>query len=151
MNEAVHVQLAGEDREIRWDMRAKMRNASLDKPVWFTELNTTRGLYVLCALIWASLVDRDHGWAGPEDLADLLDTPEKQQAAMDAVYAMAAECGLTDGSKKNGPTERKPSTNGLGRSSKSDSAEKTPGESPPGNTPHSVVPGPSESGATRSG
>lgn len=118
------VTLNSKSHEIKWDMRAKMRNASLDKPVWFTELYSKRGLYVLCALIWSAAVDRDEmdEYPQPEDIADLLDTPEKQQEALDRVMDMAREAGLLKPRSKNGQGEAPKPSSRTGASPSSSSA-----------------------------
>lgn len=79
-------------RELRWTKRAEARNASLPRPVSFGQLaRGRRRLYVLCALLWAALVDREHEFAEPEDLAEFLTTEEQQVAALSAIRAMVDE------------------------------------------------------------
>lgn len=77
---------------IRWTKRARNRNASLKRPAAFHELaNPRRRFYVLTALIWAALVEKDHGFEEPEDLADFLEDPEQQVVALKAVGDMIKE------------------------------------------------------------
>lgn len=77
---------------IRWTKRAMLRNASLPRPVAFHQLaNSRRRLYVLAALIWSALVERDHAFESPEDLAEFFDTEEQQLAALKAVEEMIKE------------------------------------------------------------
>lgn len=76
-------------REVRWTKRAEARNASLPRPVSFAGLARGRKrLYVLCAIIWSALVERDHDFESPEDLADYFAQDEQQVAALNAVKAM---------------------------------------------------------------
>lgn len=66
-------------RAVRWTHRARALNSSLARPVEFEDLgDRKRGLYALCAIIWASLEARDHPWTAPEDLAEYFDTAAKQ-------------------------------------------------------------------------
>ncbi len=79
-------------RAIRWTERAKARNASLARPVAFTALSRGKNrLYAVCALLWAALVDRDHEFESPEDLAEYLQTDDQQLAAFKAISAMLEE------------------------------------------------------------
>ncbi len=79
-------------RAIRWTRRARARNASLARPVSFGGLTKGKNrLYVVCALLWAALVDRDHDFEAPEDLAEYLETDEQQIAAFKALKDMADE------------------------------------------------------------
>lgn len=79
-------------RQIRWTMRAQARNASLARPVSFATLGKRRNsLYALTAIIWASLVDKDHEFEAPEDLAEYLQTEAQQLAALKAIGSMIEE------------------------------------------------------------
>ena len=101
-------------RTIRWTLRAQARNASLKRPVSFASLGRRRNsLYALCALLWSALVEKDHEFEDPEDIAEFLSTDEQQLAALRAVAAMVEEAFP---SKKNG-TSPDSSTNGPERSS----------------------------------
>jgi len=76
-------------REVKWTMRAQARNASLPRPATFGGLQKSRNrLYVLCALIWAALVERDHEFIEPEDLAEHFKTAEQQLAGLKVITAM---------------------------------------------------------------
>lgn len=80
------------ERAVRWTQRAMARNASLPRPATFAALgNGRRRPYVICALLWAALVDRDHDFHEPEDLADYLQTDAQQIAAINAISAMVAD------------------------------------------------------------
>lgn len=88
---AVTVKLDRE-RAIRWTNRAQARNASLARPVSFATLARGRNqLYALCAIIWSALVEKDHGFDAPEDLADYLESADQQVAAFKAIAAMLEE------------------------------------------------------------
>lgn len=79
-------------REVRWTKRAEARNASLPHPVRFSGLARGRNrLYVLCAIVWAALVERDHEFESPEDLAEFFSTEAQQLAALDAITRMIAD------------------------------------------------------------
>lgn len=79
-------------RAIRWTNRAAARNASLSKPVQFSALaQRRRSLYAICAIIWAALIDRDHEFEVPEDLADFFVSEDQQLAALQAIGAMIKE------------------------------------------------------------
>lgn len=80
-------------REIRWGPRARVRLDSLPRRP------SRHGIYQLCAMVWAMLVD-DEGFAVPEDLADHLATAEQVRAAGEAI--LAAHRQAAD-SEKNGP------------------------------------------------
>lgn len=90
-------------RRVRWTERAQARNSSLARPVGFTHLARGKNrLYALCALLWAALVDRDHGFEEPEDIAEYLATEDQQVAALEAIRAMIDEAYPQ---KKSAPTE----------------------------------------------
>ena len=77
---------------MRWTARARARNASLHRPAEFSGLARGKNrLYVLAALLWASLVERDHNFAEPEDLVEFLETAEQQLAAFKVIEALIAE------------------------------------------------------------
>lgn len=111
-------------RPVRWTARARARNASLPRPAEFSGLARGKNrLYVLAALLWASLVERDHCFAEPEDLAEFLETPEQQLAAFRVIEALIAEAFP----EKKSPMSAAPSPTGPSTSSIS--------ASPPASTP----------------
>ena len=98
-------------REIRWSLRAEARLSSvgLDFATAVSRLNRRQGLYALCALVWAALVDRDQPFATPEDLAEHLPGPTEQTAALAALRTAATAAGLLkEAPKKNAPGVSKP-------------------------------------------
>lgn len=79
-------------RPVRWTARAQARNASLERPASFAALGRGKHrLYALCALLWASLTERDHEFAAPEDLAEFLTTEDQQLCAFKVITALVAE------------------------------------------------------------
>lgn len=111
-------------RPVRWTARAQARNASLDRPASFAALGRGKHrLYALCALLWASLTERDHEFAAPEDLAEYLTTEEQQLGALKVISALVAEAFP----EKKSPPNAAPSPTGPSRSSTS--------ASPPASTP----------------
>jgi len=111
-------------RPVRWTARARARNASLPRPVEFSGLARGKNrLYVLAALLWSALVERDHGFAEPEDLAEHLETPEQQVAAFKVIEALIAEAFP----EKKSPTSAAPLPTGPSPSSTSAS---TPASTP---------------------
>jgi hypothetical protein len=107
-------------RAVRWTMRAQARNASLARPVSFATLAKPRNsIYAMAAILWASLVDKDHEFEAPEDLAEYLTTEEQQLAAIKAVSAMVNEAFP----EKKSPVNESLSSNGEGQLSKPDSAQ----------------------------
>ena len=112
-------------RPVRWTARAEARNASLTNPVTFSALGRgKRRPYALCAILWASLVERDHGFAEPEDLAEYLTTDDQQLAALKVISALVADAFPA---KKSPPSAAPPPT---GPSPSLTSA--SPPASPPG-------------------
>lgn len=106
-------------RPVRWTKRAEARNASLPRPASFVQLgNRRRGSYVLMALIWSSLVERDHEFEAPEDLAEYLSSEEQQLAALKVINALIDDAFPE---KKTGGNESF-SANGQTPSSNADSA-----------------------------
>lgn len=106
-------------REVKWTMRAQARNASLPRPATFGTLQKGRNrLYALCALIWAALVERDHEFAEPEDMAEYFKTAEQQLAGLKVITAMIDQAFPQ---KKSEP-EIASSPSGPSPSSNSDSA-----------------------------
>jgi hypothetical protein len=106
-------------REVRWTMRAQARMASLARPVTFASVARKKNaLYAVLALIWASLVDRDHEFDAPEDLAEFFKTDEQQSNAIKVLLAVAQEAFP----EKKSPPNESSSSNGLDQSSKSESA-----------------------------
>lgn len=111
-------------RPVRWTARARARNASLPRPAEFSGLARGKNrLYVLAALLWAALVERDHGFAEPEDLAEFLETTDQQIAALKIIEALIAEAFP----EKKSPMSAAPSPTGPSPSSTS--------ASPPASTP----------------
>lgn len=111
-------------RPVRWTARARARNASLPRPADFSGLARGKNrLYVLAALLWAALVERDHGFAEPEDLAEHLETPEQQIAAFKVIEALIAEAFP----EKKSPMSAAPSPTGPSPSS---SSAPTPASTP---------------------
>jgi hypothetical protein len=111
-------------REVRWTKRAQARNASLTRPVSFAGLARGRNrLYVLCAIVWSALVDRDHDFESPEDLAEYFTTDEQQAAALSVIKAMINDAFP----EKKSVESSSSSPNGLTPSSKSESAEPSTG------------------------
>lgn len=112
-------------RPVRWTARAQARNASLERPASFAGLGRGKHrLFALCALLWASLTERDHGFAEPEDLAEFLTTEEQQLAALKVISALVADAYP----EKKSPPSAAPSPTGPSPSSTSAS----PPASPPG-------------------
>lgn len=68
-------------REIAWTWRAYAR---LDG---YRPRRKGGTFYQFCANVWAALVDRDHPFEEPEDLAAYFDTREKVQAAGSVLLA----------------------------------------------------------------
>lgn len=80
------------DRGVRWTERAKARNASLARPTSFGALGRGKNrLYAVCAILWAALVDKDHEFDAPEDIAEYLTTDAQQLAAFKAISDMIDE------------------------------------------------------------
>ena len=102
-------------REVRWTKRAEARNASLPRPVSFSGLaRGKKRLFALCAIIWSALVERDHDFEAPEDLAEFFSTEEQQVAALAAISAMLTEAFPEKKSPVNvasSPTGPAPSSN----------------------------------------
>jgi hypothetical protein len=79
-------------RPIRWTARAEARNSSLTRPQSFGALARGKNRFgALCTIVWAALVDKDHEFEAPEDLAEYLKTGEQQVGAFKALGAMVAE------------------------------------------------------------
>jgi hypothetical protein len=103
-------------RPVRWTARAQARNASLERPASFAALGRGKHrLYALCALLWASLTERDHEFAAPEDLAEFLTTEEQQLGALKVISALVAEAFP----EKKSPPSAAPSPTGPSPSSTS--------------------------------
>lgn len=76
------------ERPVRWSHRALSRLQRVTPPVDFSDLsNPLKALGALHAFIWAALVDRNHRFAYPEDLAEYI-TPDNAVAAMEVLAAM---------------------------------------------------------------
>lgn len=91
--------------ELKWNDRAQARLSSLERPPTFRDLtHKRRGFYALCAIVWASIIERGHRFADPEDLAEFISTDAQQEAAVSAVNAMLSEAfPMTDDQKKTQP------------------------------------------------
>jgi hypothetical protein len=140
-------------RQVRWTNRAQARNSSLPRPASFTMLARGKNrLYALCAILWAALVDRDHSFEEPEDLAEYLQTEQQQLAAIDAVRRIIEEAfpekksnavvTSTAASETTAPS-------GPERSSNTALPVPTTGHSSPVSTPPSNSPASKSSGAKR--
>lgn len=89
--------------ELKWNDRAEARLGSLDRPPVIADLahrNGRKAFYALCAFLWASITERGHRFAEPEDLAQYLSTADAQLAAFDAINAMFAEAYPMDEAEK---------------------------------------------------
>jgi hypothetical protein len=53
-----------------------------------------RAFYALCVYAWACLPAGTEGLETPEQMADRLEGPEQQQAAIKALHAAAVEAGV---------------------------------------------------------
>lgn len=132
-------------RRVRWTNRAEARNSSLPRPASFTQLARGRNrLYALCAILWSALVDRDHPFEEPEDLAEHLGTAEQQLAAIEAVRAMLEEAYPEQKKSEAGVTSPgasgSGSTSGPGPSSSAAPPAPTGGASFPASLPPSSAP-----------
>lgn len=106
-------------RQIKWTTRAEARNSSLPRPVKFEALSKgDRRLYAVCAILWAALVDRDHEFDSPEDLAEFLGSGQQQVAALEAIRSMVKQTFP----EKKSPSSSEQSTTGHSPSSTSASA-----------------------------
>jgi len=109
-------------RTIKWTNRAAARNSSLPRPVLFSQMhNPRRRFYVLLALVWCSLVDKDHPFEAPEDLAEHLHTEDQQVEALKAVNRMITDAFPDD----KRPTEAGSSATGPVPSQKGESASQS--------------------------
>lgn len=140
------------ERQIRWTNRAQARNSSLPRPVQFVHMARGKNrLYAMCALIWCGLVDRAHDFEEPEDIADFLQTPEQQSAALQAILAMIEEAFPQ---KKSAASAISPdvsattSPSGPPPSSSAAPAAPTGGSSSPANPPPSTSPARAKRSAT---
>lgn len=96
-------------RPVRWSNRAAARNSSLARPGEFTALaKPKRALYAMCAILWAALVDRDHPFEAPEDLAEYLETEAQHLAALEAIGDMVKQAFP----EKKSPPSSEPSAPG---------------------------------------
>lgn len=108
------------DRPIKWTMRAECRLGSLPRPPNVGDIgakNRRTAFYALCCHIWACV----DGIERPEDIAEFLDTPEKQLAAIEAFYGALTDAGVLK--PKNDPA---PTGSGRGLSESSNLAAKPP-------------------------
>lgn len=93
--------------ELRWMRgRSEALISSLERPASFADLrNRRRNFYAMCAIVWASLVERGHRFLAPEDLAEYLETPAQQATALAAITEMIDEAYPPDeAQKKSSPT-----------------------------------------------
>ncbi len=84
-------------RALRWQGSSDALASSIDYTVHRlgAEIAKPRkSLYAICVFIWAGLVDRDHPYERPTDIANALQTDEQQAAALKAIRAMLLEAGL---------------------------------------------------------
>lgn len=103
-------------RNVKWTNRARARNGSLPRPATFTDLaKPHKRMYALCALVWSALVEREHQFESPEDLADYFATEDQQVAALNAIGKMVEEAFPS----KNDSGASDSSTSGQDSSSKS--------------------------------
>lgn len=101
-------------------MRAQARNASLARPASFGMLAKRKNsFYAVLAIIWSSLVDKDHEFEAPEDLAEYFKEDEQQTAAVRAISAMIAEAFP----EKKSPVSESLSNSGQGPSLKPESEQ----------------------------
>lgn len=113
MNQPITIKLDRErPYEIKWTKRAEARNASLARPVAFSDIGKRkRSLYAMLAIVWSALVERDHGFESPEDLAEFLSEDEQQIAAIKSVGAMLTQAFPEKKTEKqNASSESGPST-----------------------------------------
>ena len=87
-------------REIRWGPRAQVRLDSLPRRA------NRPGLYQICALTWAMLVDAT-GFPEPEDLAEHVCTPDGLERIA-AALRQAQEQGRADSEKNESSSTQKP-------------------------------------------
>jgi len=110
-------------RPLRWTTRAEIRLASLDRPPAFADLAKPRRMaYAVAAHLWAALDESGQPFAVPEDLSVHLDTPEKFNAAFDALVRALRAAGVIADEKKTSAPATIVSTNGPSASSSSASA-----------------------------
>lgn len=88
-------------RAIAWTLAAQARLDSLPR------FARAGGFYQLCALVWAMLVDRDHPFEEPEDLAQHLAQRATAHAAGQAI--LQAQRAATDREKNAGSSTPSPS------------------------------------------
>lgn len=104
--------------ELRWCDRAEAKLSSLDRPPTFSDLShKKRSYYALCSIVWASIVEKNHRFIDPEDLAEYLSTREQVAAAMSAVQAMLVECYPPDEDAKKKDSRNNNSAGTIGSSS----------------------------------
>lgn len=73
------------ERPVRWSHRALSRLQRVTPPVGFEDLShPQKALGALHAFIWAALIDKNHRFAYPEDLAEYI-TPERAMEAMEVL------------------------------------------------------------------
>lgn len=89
------------ERAIAWTLRARARIDSLARA------KKAGGYYQLCCLVWAMLVDREHPFEEPEDVAEYLKTSE-QVKAIGAAVVKARE-RASDSEKNAGRSTPRPS------------------------------------------
>lgn len=86
---------------LKWTDRAEARLSSLDRPPTFADLRRPkRCYYAMCAIIWASIVERGHPYLEPEDLAESLKTQEQIAMATNAIGMMLEEAYPPDPDQK---------------------------------------------------
>lgn len=141
-------------REVRWTKIAQARLARIDYSFSqaIRDLGSRRKfLYALCALHWSALVDLDHPWTHPEELAEHFDTDQKIDRALNAIDEILTEAGLIKVSKKNESPAPDTSQPGPQPSSSSELPAPTTASSPTLRSGPSTAPSGSESGGPTPG
>lgn len=89
-----------EPRPIRWTFGAQARLGSLARPPELSDLARPRKSYsALCAFVWASLVQKNHPFESPEDVAEFITTVDQKDAATSA-FLDAFKAGNSSAAKK---------------------------------------------------
>jgi hypothetical protein len=89
-------------RAIRWTHRAEFTLGSITRPPTYTDLahsNPHRAFYALCVFVWAALVEQEHPFAAPSDLAPHLESVESQQKAFAALVQALRDAGVLEQKK----------------------------------------------------
>lgn len=102
-------------RRIRWTRTAEARLSLQGKELTgiLSEMSDrSRVLYSVCLIIWASLVDLEHPWKHPEELAEFLPNEETQHQAIVAIREILTEAGVLQEPKKKESSESASSSDG---------------------------------------